>query len=174
MSKTINNEEYEAKDILFSSSKTVIQVAWSKTKNEEVLLKSSAEAFPSFTLIESFKKDFQFAKMLYQDHPEHFVNMIDMVEQKNGGITLVEESDGTGLQIYLQKNGKLTATEFLKIAIEMTKALYYAHTKQILHRDIKLANFILSEKTNRVKLIDFGLSVMVSRKSPSIACTAPT
>eukprot|EP01080_Neovahlkampfia_damariscottae_P013082 gene13082-8442_t len=54
----------------------------------------------------------------------------------------------------------------------MSKCLYYSHKTQIFHRDIKLGNFITSGE--KVKLIDFGISVTVTRKSPSVSCTAPT
>jgi len=39
----------------------------------------------------------------------------------------------------------------------MTKGLSYIHSKRIIHRDIKLHNFLLDEKKH-VKLIDFGLA----------------
>eukprot|EP01080_Neovahlkampfia_damariscottae_P004950 gene4950-8546_t len=84
--------------------------------------------------------------MLQISYPKHFVNMIEMVEQKNGAILLVEKEDGQGLQMYLSKKQK----------------------------DVKLANFVVSSDEETVKLIDFGISVMVSRKSPSISCNAPT
>ena len=50
-------------------------------------------------------------------------------------------------------------------AAEMVKcilsALYYVHTKSIVHRDLKLENIMLSSKTadKTLKLIDFGLSL---------------
>ena len=45
----------------------------------------------------------------------------------------------------------------LKIALEMTKGLSYIHSKRIIHRDIKLHNFLLDEKLH-CKLLDFGLA----------------
>ena len=39
----------------------------------------------------------------------------------------------------------------------MTKGLSYIHSKRIIHRDIKLHNFLLDEN-NHCKLIDFGLA----------------
>ena len=165
---------YDFGDFLFVSSKTIIQKGFLTNTNEKILIKKPAEDFPSFSLIESFKKDYQYTKMLFQNHPEHFVDMVEMLEQQNGSVFLIERLDGEGLQLYLEKKAKLDVKEFLNISIEMTKSLHYAHMKQVLHRDVKLANFILSSKGDKVKLIDFGISAMVSRKSPSLSCSAPT
>eukprot|EP01080_Neovahlkampfia_damariscottae_P013089 gene13089-8444_t len=161
------DDKYESGDVLFSSTKTLIHKALVKSTKQEVLLKKSAESFPSFSTVESFKKDFQFTKLLHSSYPENFINMVEMFPQKNGSVVLVEKSGGESLQIFLNKKKKLTSGEFLKIAIEMTKSLHFAHSKQILHRDVKLGNFIFSE--GKVMLIDFGLSVMVSRKCPSLS-----
>eukprot|EP01080_Neovahlkampfia_damariscottae_P004334 gene4334-7690_t len=145
------------------TSNYMYQKEWiSETNIHEESKKNTSEEFPSSHMMESFKKDYQFAKMLYQSYPDHFVNTIEMLDKKNGGVVLVEKEDGEEIE------------EFLKIAIEMTKSLHFAHSKHIVHRDVKLANFVISSKSDSVKLIDFGLSVMVSRKSPSVSCTKPT
>jgi serine/threonine protein kinase len=45
----------------------------------------------------------------------------------------------------------------LALALDMTKGLGYLHSRRIIHRDIKLHNFLLNEK-QQCKLIDFGLA----------------
>eukprot|EP01080_Neovahlkampfia_damariscottae_P012260 gene12260-5844_t len=59
--------------------------------------------------------------------------MIELFEQKNGSVSLVEKEEGEALQTYVKKKGKLDVEEFLKLAIEMSKCLQCAHSKQILH-----------------------------------------
>eukprot|EP01080_Neovahlkampfia_damariscottae_P004961 gene4961-8555_t len=149
----MNKVDYSRTEVLFSSSNTVITKATRNSDNKALLIKKPANAFPSLRVVESFKKDFHTTQTLHQKFPKHFINMIEMVEQENGSVFLVEEQDGDSLSNYL-KNNTLGTEEFLKLAISMTKALNECHSSQILHRDIKLANFILGRE-EEVKLIDF-------------------
>jgi histidine kinase len=167
-SYTYNNE------LLFVSSNTVVSKGKRNSDGLSILIKKPANSFPSNRLIESFKKDFHTTQMLYKQFPEHFVNMIEMLEQENGSVVLIEQQDGDSMTDFLKKKGNLNMKEFLKYAISMAKALGETHSLQILHRDIKLGNFILGANEEEVKLIDFGLSVIISTKSPSIPCNSPT
>jgi serine/threonine protein kinase len=170
-----NRESQYSKDneLLFLSSTTIVTKATRNSDNKQVLIKKPASAFPTVRLIEGFKKDFYTTKTLHEKFPKHFINMLEMVEQENGSVLLVEEQEGDSLPEFLKKKKSLTLLEFLEIAKSMAKALEETHSLQILHRDIKLGNFILGAE-KEVKLIDFGLSVIVSNKAPSVPCTNPT
>eukprot|EP01080_Neovahlkampfia_damariscottae_P010113 gene10113-2532_t len=85
-------EKYTITDTIFKSIHTTIQQA---TRNEDgliVIIKKPVEVFPTNSLIESFKKDFNFTKNLHDTDPSHFVKMIEMIEEKSGSVILVEES----------------------------------------------------------------------------------
>ena len=60
-----------------------------------------------------------------------------------------------------QKNYHFTERRAAEMVKCILSALYYVHTKSIVHRDLKLENIMLSSKTadKTLKLIDFGLSL---------------
>ncbi|MBW1764510.1 MAG: protein kinase, partial [Deltaproteobacteria bacterium] len=54
-------------------------------------------------------------------------------------------------------SGPLPLTEAMNIAIQIAQGLEEAHEKSIIHRDVKSANIIFTEK-NETKILDFGLA----------------
>jgi serine/threonine protein kinase len=62
------------------------------------------------------------------------------------------------LQQYIKANGKQTDIEASKIMNSVLSALSYIHDKNVIHRDLKLANILIHDSTNlkSVKIIDFG------------------
>jgi eukaryotic-like serine/threonine-protein kinase len=56
------------------------------------------------------------------------------------------------------KHGGMTAARAVHIVVEVAKALDYAHRRNLLHRDVKPANFLLAANDERVFLADFGIA----------------
>ncbi len=74
-----------------------------------------------------------------------------------GRCIVMEYVDGTTLKEWLL-NKKHNRQERRRVAMELTEAVAYIHSKGIVHRDLKPENIIITNNGENVKLIDFGLA----------------
>jgi serine/threonine protein kinase len=65
--------------------------------------------------------------------------------------------EGETLATRLKRDRTLPAPEVVRIGLQMAEGLAAAHGRGLIHRDIKPGNVWLEARTNRVKLLDFGL-----------------
>ena len=89
-------------------------------------------------------------------HP-NIVKVVEDFEANNTVYFSMEYISGGNLDAYIEKKGKLSEGETVKIAKQIGKALSFMHNKHILHLDLKPGNIMMREDGTPV-LIDFGLS----------------
>ena len=90
-------------------------------------------------------------------HP-NIVTIHDVVERSDEGATFIamEYVRGTDLKERLAA-GRLELEEAVHIVSEVAKGLEYAHSKGVVHRDVKPANILITQE-RLVKLTDFGIA----------------
>ncbi len=108
--------------------------------------------------VRKFKEEAQAAAGLA--HP-NIVNVYDVGEEQNIFYIVMELVEGITLKTYIEKKGRLTVKEATSIAIQVAAGLEVAHNNQIVHRDIKPQNIIISRE-GKVKVTDFGIAKSVS------------
>ena len=64
---------------------------------------------------------------------------------------------GHTLRRMIERLGRLTPAEAVAVAMPVLRALAFAHSQQVVHRDIKPDNIMIT-KTGRVKVADFGVA----------------
>jgi len=77
---------------------------------------------------------------------------------------VMELIEGITLKQYMQKRGILTWKEALHFSTQITKALAHAHSRDIVHRDIKPHNIMIL-KDSSVKVADFGIARLSSTQN---------
>ena len=75
---------------------------------------------------------------------------------------VMELIEGITLKQYMEKKGVLNWKETLHFAIQIAKALEHAHSRGIVHRDIKPHN-VMVLKNGSVKVTDFGIARLMSK-----------
>ena len=93
-------------------------------------------------------------------HP-NIVSVYDVSSSQDADFIVMELIDGISLKQYMEKKGVLNWKETLHFAMQIGKALEHAHSKGIVHRDIKPHN-IMVLKNGSVKVADFGIARVMS------------
>jgi serine/threonine-protein kinase len=72
---------------------------------------------------------------------------------------IFEWIEGTHLSKHLQERGVLTLDQSRRWFSNLCSALQHAHSKGVIHRDVKPANIILASASDVCYLVDFGISL---------------
>lgn len=106
-----------------------------------------------------FQDESQAVAML--SHP-NIVAVYDVSRSAEMEYIVMELIDGISLKQYMQKKGnKLNWREALHFITQIVKALGHAHSRGIIHRDIKPHN-VMVLRDGSVKVADFGIARLVS------------
>lgn len=93
-------------------------------------------------------------------HP-NIVSVYDVSRSGNVEYIVMELIEGITLKQYINRKGLLNWKEALHFATQVTKALSHAHSRGIIHRDIKPHNIMIL-KDGSVKVADFGIARLLS------------
>ena len=101
------------------------------------------------------EKEFDIAIQLSHQNVVQTITFEDIPQL---GLCIVQEFiDGVTWNDFFSKNN-ISKKETFRILGELCDALTYIHNKQIVHRDIKPNNILITRDGHHVKLIDFGLA----------------
>ena len=123
--------------------------------NRQVAVKILYEQFAGDAdFLRRFKQEAKAAARL--THP-NIVNIYDEGEEDNIHYIIMEYVEGYTLKDLVQRDGRLKPEESVQIVIQICDALAHAHSQNVIHRDIKPQNIIMTED-GRVKVTDFGIA----------------
>jgi len=104
--------------------------------------------------LERFRREARAVAQL--SHP-HIVGVIDAGEDQGRPYIVFEYVEGETLKERIRRMGRLPMEEAIAYAIEIARALGFAHSRQIVHRDVKPQNVLIDEEGS-AKVTDFGIA----------------
>ncbi len=97
-------------------------------------------------------------------HPS-IVAVYDFGTMQGGGAFLVMELvDGHDLRYHLRQRVRFTVGQAAHVLAPICAALSAAHREGVLHRDVKPENILLTESTQEVKVLDFGIAKLLGEE----------
>jgi tetratricopeptide (TPR) repeat protein len=153
--------KYYPQQILGAGGFGVAFLCQHRQLNAPVVVKTLA----SDELDRSVDEVFTEAQVLYQlDHPA-IIRLLDcgytFSNEKARPYLVMSYFESITLEDHIAKNGPLSPDDLVPVARAVAAGLHAAHSKNILHRDVKPANLLLRKDDTgwQVKVIDFGLAI---------------
>ena len=156
------DNRYEIQEVIGVGGMAVVYKAKCNRLNRAVAIK---------ILKDEYSKDEEFRRRFHAEgqavamlsHP-NIVSVYDVSTSEEADYIVMELIDGISLKQYMEKKGVLNWKETLHFAMQISKALEHAHSRGIVHRDIKPHN-IMVLKNGSVKVADFGIARVMSKSN---------
>lgn len=97
------------------------------------------------------------ARAMAKMNHDNAVSVYDVDEEQGFHYVAMEYVDGKSMQKWMDERGKLSIGDALHVVLRCSEALAAAHGMNMIHRDIKPDNIMLTSK-GKVKVADFGLA----------------
>ena len=90
------------------------------------------------------------------NHP-NVATLYQFLKEGDRGYLVMEYIEGQNLEKLLEKHGSFSLPSTVQVLLQLAEGLNHAHSKGIIHRDIKPGNIMLNRE-GYIKLMDFGIA----------------
>lgn len=159
------DNRYEILEVIGSGGMAVVYKARDHRLNRLVAIKVLRE---DLALDADFRRRFQTeSRAVAMLSNPNIVAVYDVSKSSEIEYIVMELIEGITLKQYMNRKGQLSWKESLHFANQITKALSHAHSRGIIHRDIKPHNIMIL-KDGSVKVADFGIARLQSNQSTTL------
>lgn len=142
----------------------VVYLARDPLLQRDVALKVITPDFLGSEAVERFKREARVVANM--DHPA-IVGVHDIGEHGGSLFFVMPYVAGTNLRSFI-KEGVLSLGDVLDIGVQVAEALEYSHSKDVVHRDVKPENILVTRDDSsgediRVRVTDFGLAIATAQ-----------
>ena len=146
---------YEPLEKIGEGGMAVVYRATDHLLNRNVAVKVLKEQFSSDSeFVQKFKREATAAASLSDNN---IVNIYDVGTQDDINYIVMEYVSGKTLKQIIKEEVRIPSEKTIEIAIQIAKAIKCAHKNNIIHRDIKPHNILVTED-GIVKVTDFGIA----------------
>ncbi|MEQ9667175.1 trifunctional serine/threonine-protein kinase/ATP-binding protein/sensor histidine kinase [Coleofasciculus sp. G2-EDA-02] len=149
---------------LYESANSLVYRAIRDRARQPLILKILKADYPTPEELTRYKQEYEITRSLNQPG---VVKAYDLQRYQNSLVMLLEDFGGDSLKL-LMRERQFPLDEFLTIAIKIAESLGAIHAANIIHKDINPSNIVYNPKTGQIKIIDFGISTILSQENPTI------
>ena len=155
MEGSVIANRYIINGVIGSGGMAIVYRGYDRETGDEVAIKVlRSEFMEDENYVRRFEKESQIA--IKYSH-RNIVRTIEVGCEEGRHYIVMEYVVGMTLKQYIERNGRLKPAEAVRIGRQICDALFYAHSHQLIHRDIKPQNILINGEGN-IKVADFGIA----------------
>ena len=148
-------ERYELEELVGTGGMSSVYRAHDRLLERNVAIKVLHEQFTADgDYVERFRREARAVAQL--SHP-NIVTVIDRGEHDGRQFIVFEYVDGENVKALIEREGPLPEQEAIGLALQIARALGFAHDQGLVHRDVKPQNVLLNDG-GQAKVTDFGIA----------------
>lgn len=147
---------YELKNTLGKGNFSTVKLAQHKITNHSVAIKIVKFSDLSEDNLMKINREIDILKKLGRHN--HIVRLYQVIKTKRYIFLVTEHCADGELYEYLVKKGKLSEPQSCNYFLQILSAVEYLHEHNIVHRDLKAENLLLTNDYQIVKIADFGFA----------------
>jgi len=156
---TVLGSRYELLEKVGEGGMAIVYKAKCRLLNRFVAVKILKEEFSNnIDFMNKFKKE---ASSVASLSSNNIVNIYDVGHEGNINYMVMEYIEGKTLKQIIVEHGSMNYDQVIDYGMQIAKALECAHKNNIIHRDIKPHNILVTED-GTVKVTDFGIAKAAS------------
>ncbi|MGJ5631673.1 trifunctional serine/threonine-protein kinase/ATP-binding protein/sensor histidine kinase [Nostoc sp. CALU 1950] len=154
---------YQIIEQIYESSNSLIYRGYREADNQPVILKTLRDVYPSPERIACYQREYD---IIHNLHLTGVVQVYALEIHQQRPVLVLEDFGGSSLA-QSQLAGEIELEQFLRLSISIVESLKEIHAANIIHKDINPSNIVFNPNTRQIKIIDFGISTVLSRETQS-------
>ncbi|MGB7710505.1 MAG: AAA family ATPase [Microcoleus sp.] len=151
---------YKITEVVQLGVKSIIYRAVRESNQASVIIKTLNSEYPTIEQITRLRHEYKISSNL---KIEGIIKPYSLEKYKNSFALILEDCGGQSLRQHLAGKS-MKIQKFLPLAIQGAQTIGEVHQNQIIHKDIKPSNMIVTPDFKQVKITDFSMATRLSRE----------
>ncbi len=154
---------------IYESANSLVYRGIRERDNKAVILKVLKEDYPTPQELTRYKQEYEITRNL---NLEGAIEAYGLEPYQRTLVIIFEDFGASSLKLLIDERMRvgtraMPLQEFLRLAIQIAQSLGAIHAANIIHKDINPSNIVLNPETGQLKIIDFGISTVLTRSNPT-------